>query len=291
MEYSDELSLTVLTRLTTNNLLSLLLPLPSTRPWLRRFDDHWHVFAQGAWQRLDSNAPPGPQGPDVQLWLALHHLLLDPIARSKLGLDRPSVLDRVLHLRRHLTEATLTKVPPLRQLQRVLEELALGGVPSPAASLVVEHTSTLWDGLHGTDWATVARQQLQGHLDEGVAGARQARQVQAMAEQLDALCGVVDAQQAPVCLRASQQHAPPLLFVVWTHTPIVPLGIAACGWPGTSRRARHPSPSRLRGGVPRPSPRGWVGALGVLPPAGRPCSPRGGHARARCKHRACMASA
>lgn len=199
LDHSGELPLGVLTRLlTVHDLLSLLLPLPATRPWLQRHENHSRVFTQGTWQRLPQGVP-GPQPPDVQLWLALHHVLLDPIARSKLGLDSPNRLDRVLQLRRHLTEALLTKVPPLCQLQRFLEELALSGVAAAPPTLVVEHTTTLWEGLCGdVDWAAVAAQQQKGHLSRDSAGALRGGQVAAIAEQFDALCGVMDLQEGPV---------------------------------------------------------------------------------------------
>lgn len=276
LEYSEQLPLSVLTRLVSiRDLLSLLLPLPASRPWLRRVDSGWRVFAQGAWQCLPKGSP-GPQPPDVQLWLALHHLLLDPNARPKLGLDVSTTrLDHTLQLRCHMNEVLLTKVPPLRQLQRFLEELALGGgcaAPGAPLALVVEHIQTLWEGLCcslKSDWEAIAKTQTTGHLCAAHAAAQRASQVAAMAAQFDALCGVVDLQEGPVCCEQHQKH----YWICFSMQCLLPIFY----WPGGTDHWRRscqtpyqPAPAGRAGAcVPCAAhSSGWVGTLGILLPAG-----------------------
>lgn len=80
----------------------------------------------------------------VQVWLTLHNLVADPACRGKLAVLRSeSGREALLSLRPRLTEPLLDQLPPLGALQRALNELALGALPTapgnePPARLIIE---------------------------------------------------------------------------------------------------------------------------------------------------------
>ena len=62
---------------------------------------------------------------DAQVWLSLNNLLVEPCCRAKYELDEYR-RNALLRLKRHLHEVLLDQLPVLREMQRVLDELALG---------------------------------------------------------------------------------------------------------------------------------------------------------------------
>ena len=85
----------------------------------------------------------------VQVWLTLHNLVADPACRGKLAaLRSESGREALLSLRPRLTEPLLDQMPPLGALQRALNELALGALPTapgnePPARLIIEQVRTI----------------------------------------------------------------------------------------------------------------------------------------------------
>jgi hypothetical protein len=92
--------------------------LPSLASQMERFSaNEWQPVAPGDKLCLSSM--------DAQVWLALNNLLVEPCCCAKYELDdyRRNAL---LRLKRNLHEVLLDQLPVLREMQRVLDELALG---------------------------------------------------------------------------------------------------------------------------------------------------------------------
>ena len=83
----------------------------------------------------------------MQVWLTLHNLVADPSCRGKLAaLRSESGREALLGLRTRLTEPLLDQMPPLGALQRALNELALGALPTasgrdPPNRLIIEQVT------------------------------------------------------------------------------------------------------------------------------------------------------
>ena len=77
----------------------------------------------------------------MQVWLALNNFLVDPHCRAKYTLAEYRK-ERLLRLRRFLNDLLLDQLPVLRDLQRMLDELALNVAPSTeghtSGALVIE---------------------------------------------------------------------------------------------------------------------------------------------------------
>ena len=61
----------------------------------------------------------------LQVWLALHNLIVDPRCRAKYDLGDYRK-DAILRLKRHMNEILFDQLPILKDLQRVLDEISLG---------------------------------------------------------------------------------------------------------------------------------------------------------------------
>jgi hypothetical protein len=63
----------------------------------------------------------------LQVWLALNNLLVEPESHAKLGQHFEGArAERLLGVRERMTDILLDQVPILRDLRRVLDELAMG---------------------------------------------------------------------------------------------------------------------------------------------------------------------
>jgi zinc finger MYND domain-containing protein 10 len=84
----------------------------------------------------------------MQVWLALNNLLGDPACRSKYILDEFRK-ESVMRLRRFLNDVLLDQLPVLKDLQRVLDELAFN-CRTPCkeyqAGVVIEQVQSLTCG-------------------------------------------------------------------------------------------------------------------------------------------------
>lgn len=82
----------------------------------------------------------------MQVWLALNNLLVDPGCRAKALQQSSHGVERLLCIRRHMNEVLLDQLPVLADLQRVLDELAMGcaGLPHNShTSLIIEQVLCL----------------------------------------------------------------------------------------------------------------------------------------------------
>lgn len=108
---------------------------------------------------------------EAQAWLALNALVVEPQCRARYELDDLR-RDQLLALRRHLHDALLDQLPPLSDLRRMLDHMALGvSAPSPAqqsrSRLIMEQVPGMREALlHGQDWKALAEQLCTTHLSK-----------------------------------------------------------------------------------------------------------------------------
>ncbi|CAM6128225.1 unnamed protein product [Calypogeia fissa] len=168
-DYIGELPLSILARLVDcHDILMALTPLVDSAPWKRKRKSTtktWvEMYAKGKWTEVPVNDRFKMVEPDVQLWLAINNLLLDPKCRAKYVFNdfRRS---QVLKLGKHLNDMYLDQLPVLRDLKWALEELQLKIVPTnqsdiTAGYLILEQVPMLRESiLCSNDWGVLAKRQ------------------------------------------------------------------------------------------------------------------------------------
>ncbi|GAB4819300.1 hypothetical protein N2152v2_006346 [Parachlorella kessleri] len=182
-DHMDKVSLGLMTRLvSTNDAAMALLPLLDRPPWVRRGKSGIEKFINGKWQAVDPRDRMRLTQQDGQVWLALYNLVVDPGCRDKMGLTE-SRCEALMKLKRHFSELLLDQLPVLKDLQRVIDELAFG-VPAIRASL-----------LHRADWAELAQRAKQQQFGPGSKQLSQQR-MKSLLEAIDCMCGLEE-QEAP----------------------------------------------------------------------------------------------
>ena len=89
---------------------------------------------------------------------------MEPRCREKYTWEDDSRTERLLRLRQHLHEVMFDQLPVLKDLHRVLDEVALGargpvagGFPAASSALLIEPVPRIRDAiLAGRDWQRVA---------------------------------------------------------------------------------------------------------------------------------------
>ncbi|GLC39562.1 hypothetical protein PLESTB_001626800 [Pleodorina starrii] len=202
----------------TNDTLMALLPLLDRPPWVRTLVPPGAGGGRGRpvlekwWGNRWVAVPPADRlkitQTDGQVWLAVTNLLVEPRCRAKYGMDEFR-RERILGLKRHLNELMFDQLPVLKDLQRVLDELALGVLPDPSgagksAALILEAVPVVRDSiLRGRDWRAVAERAREEHF--GRAAARMARErMEAMVKHLDFLCELEPEPAAAAAAAAGQ---------------------------------------------------------------------------------------
>ncbi|PSC69454.1 Zinc finger MYND domain-containing 10 isoform B [Micractinium conductrix] len=203
-DHAPKLSLSVLTRIvTTNDTAMALLPLLEHKPWQRRGRGGApEVFQGGAWQAVEPADRHRVTQHDGQVWLALHSLLADGEARSKMDLSEGRC-EALLRMKRHFNELLLDQLPVLRNLQRVIDELAFGvntaqGVGSAPTRLIVEQVPTIRAGLlhrSQAEWRDLAEAAMAGQLGAEAQRLSQQR-LEKMLRSFELMCGMEGQEEA-----------------------------------------------------------------------------------------------
>ncbi|KAL4451614.1 hypothetical protein ABPG75_007276 [Micractinium tetrahymenae] len=202
-DHAPKLSLSVLTRIvSTNDAAMTLLPLLERPPWVRRGKGGAvEKYIGGSWQAVPPEERYRLTQQDGQVWLALHNLLADSAARSKLDMTEGRV-EALLHLKRHLNELLLDQLPVLRNLQRVIDELAFGvntaqAVAGPSSRLIVEQVPTIRAGLlrrSQADWRGLAEQAVAAQFGPEAQRLSQQR-LEGMLRSFELMCGMEEERQ------------------------------------------------------------------------------------------------
>ncbi|PFH34984.1 hypothetical protein BESB_058710 [Besnoitia besnoiti] len=138
-DHREGLPVTVTTRLLDqHDMLLSLVTLMERKPWYRtRRSGETEFFEDQQWilQRSDEASMPKVQ---AQVWLVIYNLVMDQECRNRQGKDKHLPVprgyemttyrrDTLLRLRRHLNETVHDQIPPLADLHRALEQLAIAG--------------------------------------------------------------------------------------------------------------------------------------------------------------------
>ncbi|PNW79580.1 hypothetical protein CHLRE_08g358751v5 [Chlamydomonas reinhardtii] len=187
-----------------NDTLMALLPLLDRPPWVRTrqpLDPKTGAKGRPVLEKWVGNrwavVPPADRlkitQTDGQVWLAVTNLLVEPRCRARYALDEYR-RERLLGLKRHLNELMFDQLPVLKDLQRSLDELALGATPDQAgsgraAALILEAVPVVREALlRGKNWRQVADAAVKQHFS-GEAARRMARErMEAMLKHLDFMC-------------------------------------------------------------------------------------------------------
>lgn len=126
-EHRSSTPLTVTSRLMeTHDVLLLLVPLMEKAPWVRKRRDQIEKFEEQDWVRIaDEDISELPKL-HSQVWLAIYNLAMDGECRARYQLTSYRK-ENLLRLRRYMNEIVFDQIPPLSNLLRQLEEMAITG--------------------------------------------------------------------------------------------------------------------------------------------------------------------
>ncbi|CAD7954075.1 unnamed protein product [Amoebophrya sp. A25] len=178
-DHRQHLPLTLTTRLLENHdILLTLVPLMEKAPWIRKRRGQFEKFEKNVWKVIEEDDLCTLPKMSSQLWLTMYNLIMDSQCRQRYEM-RGHRKDNLLRLRRFLNEIVFDQIPPLVELLRTLEELAIAGQltqvqttnlpgqrPNPSDSissaffveLVAEVRESLMQRYRGR-WESVARTQ------------------------------------------------------------------------------------------------------------------------------------
>uniref|UniRef100_A0A061SCF1 Zinc finger mynd domain-containing protein 10-like n=1 Tax=Tetraselmis sp. GSL018 TaxID=582737 RepID=A0A061SCF1_9CHLO len=146
----------------TCDILIALVPLVHNPPWVRRWKGCIQKFIHNRWQQVDKADRLKITSLDAQVWLALNNLVVDPVFRDKYDFSEHR-REQLLSLRRYMNELLFDQLPVLKDLQRAVDELAIGSAAASQKShLLLEAVPEMRQGmLSGRDWLQIAEKQMQ----------------------------------------------------------------------------------------------------------------------------------
>lgn len=145
--HTKHLSVSVAATLTTVfDFPLVLVPVLETQPWWRRTNrGHLERFDNQQWKRIVNGAGGDSNHAEArmptmalnkaegQLLLALFGLVMQPELHNRYDMNGIR-LDNFLKIRKYLTEPVKDQIPPLADLHRLLEEMAIAGAQSSVSS-------------------------------------------------------------------------------------------------------------------------------------------------------------
>eukprot|EP00736_Rhodelphis_marinus_P012319 Rmarinus@m.2834 len=123
-----------------------LIPVMEKAPWRKRTPKGFMKYSDGKWEHIDEDNLPKLVRHEAQVWLALNNFVCDPTFKAKYDWNSYRK-DQMTRLRRYCNEVLLDQIPPLADLFRHIEQLAVME-PPPAthrAMVVVEQVGRLRD--------------------------------------------------------------------------------------------------------------------------------------------------
>lgn len=109
------------------------------------------------------DTPAGTEGCKCypQVWLSVNNLVVDPVFREKYEFNEFR-REQIQTLRRYMNELLFDQLPVLKDLQRTIDELTLGGgaAPQHQSRLLLEAVPEMREAMmSGKDWEAVAKKQ------------------------------------------------------------------------------------------------------------------------------------
>jgi hypothetical protein len=165
-DHASKLPLAATARLLgTHDVPTLCVPLLENPPWVRRAAQAQAQAAQqrgsgAAWLKYDKHAwVPCAAGDLLKLtacegqpWLTLHALLLEPALRARYALTAHR-RGTLLRVRKFMNEVLLDQLPPLADLQRLLDEITI----APPAEVAPEGGRLLMEAVAEVQEGVLAR--------------------------------------------------------------------------------------------------------------------------------------
>mmetsp|Transcript_11111 Transcript_11111/g.31439 ORF Transcript_11111/g.31439 Transcript_11111/m.31439 type:complete len:658 (-) Transcript_11111:1406-3379(-) len=145
----------------TCDLLMALVPLLDNPPWVRRRKGVTQKYATNKWETVERTERLKLSKLDGQVWLAINNLVVDPAFREKYEFN-DFRKDSLHSLRRYMNELLFDQLPVLKDLQRSVDELTLGGggAASHKSHLLLEQVPEMREQLlTGRDWQAIANKQ------------------------------------------------------------------------------------------------------------------------------------
>ncbi|KAG2497473.1 hypothetical protein HYH03_004627 [Edaphochlamys debaryana] len=211
----------------TNDTLMALLPLLDRPPWARTRTPPGggrpvlEKWVGNGWRAVPPQDRLKITTTDGQVWLAVTNLLVEPRCRAKYCLDEFR-RERLLGLKRHLNDLMFDQLPVLKDLQRVLDEMALGVAPdqaqAKAGALILEAVPVVREAmLRGRNWRALAAEARERHFGEAARRGALERALM-MAKNLDFLCELEPRAEANGAAEAGPgagQPLPPVRVATW----------------------------------------------------------------------------
>ncbi|EPR62334.1 MYND finger domain-containing protein [Toxoplasma gondii ME49] len=165
-DHRDGLPVTVTTRLLDqHDILLSLVSLMERKPWYRTRPNGEREFFEDQQWTLQRSDEASMSKVEAQVWLSIYNLVMDQECRNRYEMTTYR-RDTLLRLRRHLNETVHDQIPPLMDLHRALEQLAITGqhpeekhrIPPILVELSAEVREKLLDAYAGK-WKEVAERQ------------------------------------------------------------------------------------------------------------------------------------
>ncbi|XP_026806654.1 zinc finger MYND domain-containing protein 10 isoform X1 [Rhopalosiphum maidis] len=157
------LSLSVTTRMTTNNDVPMLLcQLLNVKPWIKWENKKKYIFQENSWKIMDETNNIIPKQ-EAHLWLSLHEFFTSEQLRKSYEITqfRKKNLMQLQHL---LNDSVLDQIPPLIHFRQCLYQLSLTEVSTRfKRTLIMELNAEIRPTILNTytkQWKKIARTQV-----------------------------------------------------------------------------------------------------------------------------------
>ncbi|KAL5235415.1 hypothetical protein ACI65C_002825 [Semiaphis heraclei] len=157
------LSLSVTTRMTTNNDVPMLIcQLLNVKPWIKLENNKKYIFQDNSWKIMDEKVNIIPKQ-EAHLWLSLHEFFTSEQLRNSYEITqfRKKNLMQLQHL---LNDCLLDQIPPLIQLRQCLYHLSLTEASTVfKRPLIIELNAEIRTTILNTyakQWKKIARTQV-----------------------------------------------------------------------------------------------------------------------------------
>eukprot|EP01116_Phalansterium_solitarium_P025618 TRINITY_DN9884_c0_g2_i1.p1 TRINITY_DN9884_c0_g2~~TRINITY_DN9884_c0_g2_i1.p1 ORF type:complete len:462 (+),score=201.48 TRINITY_DN9884_c0_g2_i1:172-1557(+) len=203
-EHIGQLPLAVVNKLIKDNdMPCALAAFILASPWRRKDRGKTYTYdvSRQRWSPLEASEMARVHLTEAHSWMALNNLLLDDACRNKYFIStRTKPL--LLKLKPLLLESLIDQIPPLRDLQRFLENLTMFDPPAPtdkASVFLIEQVPEIRQRLQRTNWQQAAEIQLPILLAE----MHKTDEISRLAEAFS-FSGIQDLLDKPKCAKCGQ---------------------------------------------------------------------------------------